>query len=197
MIQTNGQAKEIEKLLQNRLSTKRILHCRETALLARSLCTRFEVDEEKGFLAGFLHDIARELDHREIRTLAQLDGFGITSWEDEHPILLHGRAGATIIQNEFEIQDDAILNSVRFHTCGRQGMGTIEAIIYVADFLEPTRAFNDGRERKSVLASSLLEMMIYVTEHKFQFLYRKCRRITEPAEKLYNDLKERRKKLDS
>ena len=58
-----------------------------------------------------------------------------------HHELWHGPVGAIIARNEFGIEDEDILNAIRFHTTGRAGMSTLEKLIYVSDMIEPGRNF--------------------------------------------------------
>jgi predicted HD superfamily hydrolase involved in NAD metabolism len=196
MIEIRESTKEIEEYVMNSLSPQRAEHCRETALLALSLCERFGEDPAKGYMAGIAHDIARELDPDEITAIACSDGLGISSMEKEHPILLHGRVGAVIIRERYSIVDHDILDAVRIHTCGCAGMSVLASILYVSDFLEPSRNFRIDIDRESVLRKELLDMMIFVTEHKARFLTLKGRMGTDTASKLYDDLVRRKQELD-
>ncbi len=197
MLETIDGAGNLVLILKRHLSAKRIGHCINTAVLAKTLAGRFCADGIRAYTAGLLHDIARELDPESLLRLAREDRADILPHEEEHPILLHGRAGARILSSELCIDDKAILDAVRFHTCGRTGMDVIEEIVYVADFLEPGRSDRIQAETETIMKQDLLDMMIYVTENKFAFLTDKGRKPTESAKRLYEELKVRKKKRDS
>ena len=59
--------------------------------------------------------------------------------ESRNPYLLHAKAGYCIAKSKFNIDDQDILNAILNHTTGRPGMSTLEKIIYVADYIEPSR----------------------------------------------------------
>ena len=84
-------------LAEASLSRPRLTHSREVARLASELCDRFHADEEKGYIAGMTHDLARELSEAEILLLAHTDTPPVTDWEKTHPLILHGRAAAAIL----------------------------------------------------------------------------------------------------
>ena len=49
-----------------------------------------------------------------------------------------------IIKENFEgYYDDDILSAVRWHTTGRKGMTVFESLVYLADYIEKTRTFDD------------------------------------------------------
>ena len=128
-------------LVEASLSKPRLSHSREVARLASELCDRFHADEEKGYIAGMAHDLARELDPAEILLLAETDGIPLSDWERERPLLLHGRAAAAVLTKHTGYGDAETLQAIRDHVTGRGSMGTISKIVFAADFLEPTRDF--------------------------------------------------------
>ena len=40
---------------------------------------------------------------------------------------------------EYNVDNDDIINAISFHTTGRPGMSLLEKIIFVADYIEPGR----------------------------------------------------------
>src|SRR5690625_2486932 len=44
-----------------------------------------------------------------------------------------------MIEHEYEDDDEAILNAIYYHTTACAGMGLIETIVFVADYIEPAR----------------------------------------------------------
>ena len=69
--------------------------------------------------------------------IVERDGFGISKIERDYPVLLHGRAGAVLSREELGIEDEEILDAVRWHTTGKRGMNGITSILYIADYIEP------------------------------------------------------------
>ena len=54
--------------------------------------------------------------------------------------LLHAKTGAAIAETVFGT-DEEITGAIRWHTTGRANMTLLEKIIYLADYIEPTRDF--------------------------------------------------------
>ncbi len=175
-------------LVEATLSKPRIAHSREVARLASELCDRFHADEEKGYIAGMTHDLARELAPAEILLLAESDGMPVTDWERVRPLLLHGRAAAAILTKHTGYAEPETLQAVRDHVTGRGSMGTISRIVFAADFLEPTRDFVSPEFRRRSLALALDEMVLAVLERKLHFVRAESKEIAPDALALYEEL---------
>jgi len=176
-------------LVEASLGRPRLAHSREVARLASELCDRFHADEDKGYIAGISHDLARELDTAEILLLAERDGLPVREWERANPILLHGRAAAAILNKHTGYADEETLQAIRDHVTGRGGMGPISRIVFAADFLEPTRDFVSPEFRRRTLALSLNEMVLAVLERKIHFVKAASRDVAADALALQAELK--------
>lgn len=55
--------------------------------------------------------------------------------------LLHGPAGSIMAKTVYGIKDRDIQNSIFFHTTGRPQMELLDKIIFLADYIEPSRDF--------------------------------------------------------
>ncbi len=94
--------------------------------------------------AGLLHDITKRLSVE--KQLKLFDEFGIIKNGDEEaaPKLLHAKTAAALIGRDFrEFEDERIVSAVRLHTTGCAGMSLFDTIIYLADYIEDTRTFED------------------------------------------------------
>ena len=54
--------------------------------------------------------------------------------------LLHAKTGAAVARDVFGV-DDEIYNAILWHTTGKADMTTLEKVIYLADYIEPSRDF--------------------------------------------------------
>ena len=129
------------KLYQNE---KRYLHTIGVSEEARELAKIFlPQKEEKLFLAGLLHDITKELSKDEQVKLC--DKYGIDVPKNIAPKLLHAKTGASFALELFgsEIVDNEVYSAIYFHTTGKEKMSLFEMIIYLADYIEKGRTFED------------------------------------------------------
>lgn len=134
--------KETVKSLQDE---KRFIHTEGVAMEAYNLGMIFiPPDAEKLRLAGYLHDITKCFNVD--RQLALCEEYNIEiNIENLTPKLLHARTGCEFARRLFgkEIVDDEIYSAIMNHTTGRAGMNLFDAIIYLADYIEVNRTFED------------------------------------------------------
>jgi predicted HD superfamily hydrolase involved in NAD metabolism len=179
----------IAALVEASLSRPRIAHSREVARLACELCGRFRVDEDRGYIAGIAHDLAREKDLSEMAALCQADGQGVSALEQANPLLLHGRASAFLIERLAGYSDPEVMQAVRDHVTGRGGMGMLSRILFVADFLEPTRDFVSPEFRRRTSGLGLDEMVLAVLERKMHYVRAASAPLAPDSLALYQELK--------
>jgi len=101
-------------------------------------------DVEKVKIAAILHDITKhetlEYHRNKINSY-----FGADVSEKWPKPIWHALSAVVVAHDELHIEDADILAAIQYHTSGRPAMSVLEKIIYVADFIEPTRTF-DNRE---------------------------------------------------
>ena len=120
------------------MSEKRYNHSIGCAVTAKKLAQIFKLDEEKAYLAGLVHDCAKNSDNEVLLKLIREEiKTGFLESELKNPKTFHAIAGAYIIQKEFEIYDKEIISSVRNHTIGAVDMTLFDKIIFLADKIEP------------------------------------------------------------
>ncbi|MDR2516911.1 MAG: nicotinate (nicotinamide) nucleotide adenylyltransferase [Spirochaetaceae bacterium] len=129
----------VEAASRAMLNPARFLHSRGVALTASALARRFGLDPDAAYLAGIAHDMAKELSDKEMRRYAKRDREGFSALEKKKPSLLHGRAAAALLRDRFGVEDMAVLEAIRLHTAGGDGMGDLAKIVYIADKTEPAR----------------------------------------------------------
>ena len=50
--------------------------------------------------------------------------------------ILHGFVGYRIVRDELKIEDEEILEAIKYHTIGKKGLSKLGRIIYIADAVE-------------------------------------------------------------
>ena len=146
----------VDSVFLYELTRERADHSRRTAEYARFLAKQFDGDEEKAFLAGLCHDLAKEKKREDIIRLAELyRPEEILEDERQLPLLLHGRAAAGLLRERLDFQDDEILDGITWHITGKVGMSQLAKIVYCADYLEPGRSFIDDSFRSKALSGDI------------------------------------------
>ena len=123
------------------LKPKRIPHVAGCEQEAASLARRWGEDPGDAAEAGILHDITKKLSMDEQLILAEKYGIVFDKFERENIKLTHAITGAALSRELFGVPD-RIYSAIRWHTTGRAEMTLLEKIIYLADYIEPTRDFD-------------------------------------------------------
>ena len=130
-----------KEILKKRLSVKRYTHSVGVANTSAKLAGMFNGDIERSYIAGLLHDYAREMPKSDLLELAMEHQLSSDTVDLLQPSLLHGPVGAWMLQEQGIIQDQTILNAIRWHTTGHPEMDQVARIVYIADYIEPNRDF--------------------------------------------------------
>lgn len=132
---------EMRRKLQGRLKASRFAHSIGVADTAVKLAKRFGVDTEKAYIAGLLHDCAREFEDSQLPAEATKRKIEIGEVESEMPLLLHSYIGAVMIKEVYGVDDSEISQAIWRHTVGGRNMTALDKIIYFADMIEPHRNY--------------------------------------------------------
>ena len=128
-----------------RMSEKRFRHTIEVEKMAARLADLY-APEKSGVLraAALLHDITKECSFEEHLSICKSGGMALSEYDLSAPKTLHAMSAAVKIEKEMPEYDvDEIKSCVRWHTTGRGGMTLCEKLIYLADYIDMSRTFED------------------------------------------------------
>lgn len=145
---------ELLERLQKALTVHRYHHTLAVAETAERLAARFGVDPHRARLAGLLHDCAKSLPYGELKRLTSECVPDTDELELDAEPVLHAPAGMVVAKRDYGARDPAILQAIRRHTMGGPNMTAMDALIYVADFIEPGRRPFPGLEQVRALAET-------------------------------------------
>ena len=143
---------ELLERLSRAITVHRYHHTLGVADTAQRLAPACGVDPMRARLAGLLHDCAKSLPYGEMRALVMKYVPDIDEAELEAEPVLHAPAGMVLARRDYGVRDARILQAIRRHTLGGPNMTPMDALIYVADFIEPGRKPFPGLEKARALA---------------------------------------------
>lgn len=162
---------KIKSKLEKVQSAKRFEHTNAVAYTASCLAMKYLEDPDKAYIAGLLHDCAKHLSDERYLELTKKYNLGLDNVEAKFPYLLHGKVGALIAKRKFDIEDEDVLNAIRFHTTGRPKMSILEKIVFIADYIELNRKRSDSLKTIRKTAFEDLDMCILkIYEDTFNYL---------------------------
>ena len=139
----------IDKILQwlkLNLSEERYLHTLGTAQKAKELAQKYNLNLEKAYIAGLLHDCAKCFDNSKLLEIIK-ENLQIEECEMLNYKTLHAPVSAFIAKTEFGVEDEEILSAIRWHTLGKIDMTVFEKVIFLADKIEPNMREKDYCEK--------------------------------------------------
>ena len=142
-------------ILQERLSEKRYKHSLNVADTAAKLAIVHNMDADKAYLAGLMHDYAKNLDGDELLEIAQKNGILKDDVEILAPHVLHGPVGAYLLKKENIVTDEEVLQAISLHTIGSEYMTPFDALVYIADYIEPGRNFGNVDNIRAIAYKNL------------------------------------------
>lgn len=140
------------------IRAKRIPHVQGCEEEAVRLARRWGADEAAARAAAILHDCTKYLNLEEQLSLCQKYGIILDHMEQGAVKLLHAKTGAAIARWEYGMPEP-VWDAICWHTTGKPDMTTLEKILYIADYMEPTRDF-DGVEKLRALVYEDLDAAV-------------------------------------
>lgn len=131
--------KDLKKELKKEMDDSRYDHTMGVMYTCAALAMRYDYDMEKAMLAGLMHDCAKCIPNARKLKLAEKNHLEISELERKNPFMLHAKLGALLAKKKYDIEDEEILDAIRWHTTGRPCMTLLDKIVYVADYIEPKR----------------------------------------------------------
>ena len=179
---------KVRRYVKKSVSEKRYSHSVRTAEMCRKLCALYGLDEKTGYFAVISHDMCKNFKPEQLLSLAQEDGADVSELELKKPSLLHGRAAAVLLKNDFGVTDSSVLEAVANHTFGKTGMCSLAKVLYAADKIEPGREHVTEDYLARLLALSLDGLVKAVLEENIDYLRKKGSAVAQESEKLLESL---------
>lgn len=133
--------KKIDAHNKANLKPSRYDHVMSTANYAVSIAHLHGIDPYKAYIAGLAHDCTKYLDDNAQLEYFEKNGITLSDEDRDCPKIWHQISGAHFAKTAFGIDDEDIINAVRYHTTGRAGMSKLEKLICLADSIEPSRDY--------------------------------------------------------
>ena len=116
-------------------------------------------DKEKYQLgkAALLHDITKDFSGEKQIELCNKYGIAPPKKSKDPMPTIHQDTGGYFAREKFgcEIVDDAVFSAISCHTTGKVGMNKIDKLLFIADYIEPSRIFNSCIELRENLYNEI------------------------------------------
>lgn len=158
---TEEQLASLREKISSIMSAKRFYHTAEVEKMAARI-GKIYAPEKIDVLraAALLHDITKEYPTEKQLQICREFGI-ITSKQDIlTPKTFHAKTAAVLIPALYpEFADSEVVSAVRWHTTGREDMTLLEKIVYLADYIDESRKFDDCVKLRNIFWDACPENM--------------------------------------
>lgn len=168
----NRSREQLMEAVKAQMPEKRWRHTEGVMQSAVELANRYGADPVKADLAALLHDVVKYWPTDRMERIIREQGMPELLLHHDKS-LWHAPVGAYIAEHEYGVTDPEILDAIRYHTSGREGMSLMDKIICLADYIEPGRDFPGVDRIRKLAESSLEEALIAGFDSTISFLLEK------------------------
>ncbi|HOE65150.1 MAG TPA: bis(5'-nucleosyl)-tetraphosphatase (symmetrical) YqeK [Candidatus Hydrogenedentes bacterium] len=168
-------AEEYVSLIRARLSEKTANHCISATELMLTIADRVGIAAAQCVQAGLLHDLCKGMSDEDLLAAARRCDIPVSDVSLRKPKLLHGPVSAEECRRVLGIDDEDVLDAIRWHTTGHPEMGTTGLALYFADFSEPLRTHPEAAEARAILTNEgFMPALLYVSGRKLHHVLTKA-----------------------
>ena len=185
------------KVLYNKLissgsprALKRFNHSLGVAFKALEIIedNHLNVDKDKAYVAGLLHDYSKFSNIERYYEVVEKYDISKEILEENEKVF-HGILGYLIVKEELGIEDEEILNAIKYHVFGSDNMTELEEVIYLADYIENNRVGEEYELAREVAKTDYKKAIALESAATMQHLLNKGENIHPNAYSTYNKYK--------
>lgn len=133
----------LREQIKGSMSERRFAHTAAVEEMVARLCALYCPEYTLPLrAAALLHDLTKELTPEAQEELCRAYDIPVDEVQRRSPKTYHAKTAAARIARDFPaFADPIIVNAVRWHTTGHEGMTLTEKLLYLADYIDDTRTF--------------------------------------------------------
>ena len=147
------------------------------------------LNEEKIKISALIHDYSKVYS-TEILKKYILKEYSSDLELLNFPEIFHALIGDVIVKQELDIIDLEILDAVKYHTTGKANMSSLTKLIYLSDYIEEGRKFNQASVIRELAYKSIDKAIFEMTKNTIEYLESKGFAVYSKTYETYNYYKE-------
>lgn len=158
---TEEQLSELREKISSTMSEKRFAHTAAVEKMAERIGRIYAPDKlDLLRAAGLLHDITKEYSTEKQLQICREFGIITTKQDILTPKTFHAKTAAVLIPVLYpEFDDEEVISAVRWHTTGNADMSLLQKIVYLADYIDESRKFEDCVKLRNLFWDACPEKM--------------------------------------
>ncbi|AXK51243.1 nicotinate-nucleotide adenylyltransferase [Spiroplasma alleghenense] len=144
----------LNERLAQKMDEKRFQHCLNVGVMARHLAKINNLDQNKAWVAGTLHDVTKRWTQEE--HFNYLKKWMPPMISEPFPVW-HSFTGYLHLQKDWQIQDVEILQAVFNHTVASLEMSPLDMVVFCADKVSIERDYPGVEQLRSLVEKDLLQ----------------------------------------
>ncbi|PBB06831.1 MULTISPECIES: bis(5'-nucleosyl)-tetraphosphatase (symmetrical) YqeK [Salimicrobium] len=184
----NTNREVLKEFVRPHLTEERFRHTIRVTDTAHQLSGRFGGDSDKIEEAGMLHDYAKFRPKEEMARWISGSVELPKDLLDYSPVLWHGPVAVKMLEKEWGPLQPEVRTAIASHTTGKAHMSLYDKIIFLADYIEPARAFPGVEEVREIAEESLDQACLAALTNTIGFLMKKKQTVYPDTFHAYNEL---------
>ena len=176
---------DIKLSLVDKLSNYRYDHSMRVALEAKKLAKHYGIDEENAYLAGLLHDVAKEFSLEESREW--ILKYGLSESLLKNVKTCHAGVGALVAKDLYGV-NDIVCRAIQYHTVGNVEMNVLDKIVFIADKIESGKDYPGIEEERLLAYEDIDKALILCLINNKRKLEKEGKKFNVDSEKLLSYL---------
>lgn len=156
---------KIKNDLKNNLSEFRYEHSLIVAKEAKLLAHYYHLDEDKAYITGLIHDIAKEYTDEKNKYYFQKYSVDYKLFNPEYRPVLHAEIGALVAKNKYNMEED-VCQAIRYHALGNINMNLFDKVIFIADKIGRKHITVEIEKLKNLAYENIDQAIIFYLEEK-------------------------------
>ena len=152
------------------------------------LAEKYGASTQKAYLAGLLHDVTKNSPKEEHLNIFSTFGIILNNVEKNAEKLWHAISGAAFVRYVLNVQDEQIIDAIRYHTTAKEDMSLLSKILYLADFSSRDRDYDDVDVMRKLVDISIEKALSYALSYSIKDLVENGRALHLDTIYAYNEI---------
>lgn len=160
----------IKSDLKQKLKESRYEHSLRVADYCKYLAKIYNIDENRAYLAGLVHDCAKNLEDFYLLNNSISSDIIFDEEEISNKFLQHSLIGAVVAKKIYGICDEEIFSAIRYHTTAKENMTLLEKILFISDKIELGRNYPKVQNLRKIADEDINLAIIEFLNSNFEYL---------------------------